>query len=57
MEKNLKRKTDNQSRLLDNGYIKNSFCKTSKKAYDYYLLKNYDDKTIIFVLQNGLKMF
>jgi len=31
--------------------------KNQKKAYDYYLLKTFEDKTIIFVLQNGLKMY
>ncbi len=28
-----------------------------KKAYDYYLSKILEDKTIVFVLQNGLKMY
>lgn len=50
-------KTNNQQRLLDTGYIKNSFTKTTKKAYDYYLSKTFEDKTIVFVLQNGLKMY
>ncbi len=50
-------KTNNQQRLLENGYTINSFTKTPKKAYDYYLSKTFDDKTIVFVLQNGLKMY
>jgi hypothetical protein len=55
--KKFEEKTNNQSRLLNDGYIKNSFTKKPKKAYDYYLSKTFEDKTIIFVLQNGLKMY
>ncbi len=36
---------------------KNSFTKKPKQTYDYYLTKTYDDKTIVFVLQNGLKIY
>ena len=36
------------------GYTKNSFTKKPKKAYDYYLSKTFEDKTIVFVLQNGV---
>ena len=56
-------KTNNQTRLLDDGYIKTSFTikptKPTKqiKVYDYYLSKIFEDKTIIFVLQNGLKIY
>jgi len=39
------------------GYIKASFTQKPKKAYDYYLLKTFETKTIVFVLQNGLKMY
>ena len=49
--------TNNQQRLLEMGYTKNSFTKKPKKAYDYYLSKTFEDKTIVFVLQNGLKMY
>jgi hypothetical protein len=55
--KKFEEKTNNQSRLLDDGYIKNSFTKTPKKAYDYYLSKIFQDKTIIFVMQTGLKIY
>ena len=55
--KKFEEKTNNQIRLLNDGYIKNSFTKKPKKAYDYYLSKIFEDKTIIFVLQNGLKMY
>ena len=55
--KKFEEKTNNQMRLLNDGYTKNSFTKKPKKAYDYYLSKTFEDKTIIFVLQNGLKMY
>ena len=54
--KKFEEKTNNQSRLLENGYIINSFKINSKKSYDY-LSKTYEDKTIIFVLQHGLKIY
>ena len=50
-------KTHNEKRLLEMGYVKNSFAKKQKKAYDYYLSKTFEDKTVVFVLQNGLKMY
>jgi len=49
--------TNNENRLLELGYTKNSFTKKTKNKYNYYLSKTYDDKTIIFVLQNGLKNY
>ena len=55
--KKFEEKTNNQQRLLEMGYTKNSFTKKPKKAYDYYLSKTFEDKTIVFVLQNGLKMY
>lgn len=56
-------KTNNQQRLLDVGYTQHSLTnkpiKPNKlaKTYDNYLSKTFEDKTITFVLQNGLKMF
>jgi hypothetical protein len=50
-------KTNNEERLLNDGYIKHSFTQKPKKAYDYYLSKTLEDKKIVFVLQNGLKMY
>ena len=59
-------KTNNEQRLLEAGYIKNSFSKrpkkrsksnSSKKTFDYYLSKTFEDKTIIFLLQSGLKTY
>jgi hypothetical protein len=47
-------KTNNQQNLLDDGFVKTSFAKNTKK---YYLSKKYDDKTVVFVLQNGLKQY
>lgn len=52
--KKFEEKTNNQQRLLEMGYTKHSF---TKKAYDYYLSKTFEDKTIVFVLQNGLKKY
>lgn len=52
--KKFEEKTNNELRLLEMGYIKNSF---SKKIYDYYLSKIFEDKNVIFVLQNGLKKY
>jgi len=50
-------KTNNESKLLEQGYIKKSFLNNSKKIYDYYLEKEFEDKIIIFVLQYGLKKY
>ena len=50
-------KTNNQSRLLGLNYVKDSFSKKPKKTYDYFLSKTFEDKTITFVLQNGLKVY
>jgi hypothetical protein len=47
--------TCNQKRLLEMGYVKFSFTKNPTKVYDFYLSKTFEDKTIIFVLQQGLK--
>lgn len=55
--KKFEEKTNNQKRLLEMGYIKNSFTKNPKKHMTYYLSKTFKDKTIVFVLQNGLKMY
>lgn len=55
--KKFEEKTNNQQRLLEMGYTKNSFTKKPKKTYDYYLSKTFEDKIIVFVLQNGLKMY
>jgi hypothetical protein len=55
--KKFEEKTNNQQRLLEMGYTKNSFTKKPKKVFDYYLSKTFEDKTIVFVLQNGLKMY
>lgn len=55
--KKFEEKTNNQIRLLNCDYIKNNFIKKSKKIYNYYLLKRFEDKTIVFLLQNGLKTY
>jgi len=50
-------KTNNQQRLLNEGYAKYSFTKNPKKKYDYYLSKTFHDKTVVFVLHNGFKQY
>ena len=45
-------KTNNEFRLLENGYIKHNYIKKTKNSYGYYLSKTFEDKTIVFVLQN-----
>jgi hypothetical protein len=55
--KKFEEKTNNEQRLLEMGYTKNSFTKKPKKVHDYYLSKTFEDKTIVFVLQNGLKVY
>ena len=55
--KKFEEKTNNENRLLNNGYIKNNFTKKNQNKYDYYLSKTFEDKTIIFVLQYGLKIY
>ena len=55
--KKFEEKTNNEQRLLESGYIKASFTNKPNKAYDYYLIKTYETKTIVFVLQNGLKLY
>ena len=55
--KKFEEKTNNQPRLLEMGYTKHSFTNKPKKTYDYYLSNTFEDKTIVFLLQNGLKMY
>jgi hypothetical protein len=54
--KKFEEKTNNQQRLLEMGFLKNSFTKKPKKEFDY-LSKTFEDKTIIYVSQNGLKNY
>lgn len=49
--------TNNYYRLLKLGYEEKSLVKKPNKMSHYYLLKNFEDKKIIFVLQNGLKLY
>ena len=48
-------KTNNYKRLLDIGYIECKF--KDKSKFNYYLSKIFEDKIIIFTLQNGLKKY
>jgi len=49
--------TDNEQRLLQSGYIKHFFKGKEKEVHGYYLIKKFEDKTITFVLQHGLKLY
>ena len=53
--KKFEEKTDNERRLLEKGFIKTII--NSKGKHSYYLSKNYEDKIIYFIKQNGLKVF
>jgi len=55
--KKFEEKTNNEQRLLEAGYIKTCITYKPKKTYDYVLIKTFETKTIVFVLQNGLKMY
>ena len=55
--KKFEKSTDNESRLLESGYTKHFFEGKQKEIHGYYLIKKFEDKTITFVLQNGLKTY
>ncbi len=55
--KKFEEKTKNRIQLLNNGYIQTNFIKKPKKDTDYYLSKTFEDKTIIYVTQSGLKKY
>lgn len=51
-------KTNTRERLLEMGYVEYSFTKAKTKGIGYYYLsKTFADKTIVFVLQRGLKTY
>jgi len=62
-------KTNNEPRLLSDGFMKHNISQfsystkksnkppTKNQTYGYYLSKTDEDKTIVFVLQNGLKKY
>jgi hypothetical protein len=52
--KKFEEKTNNEQRLLEIGYTKQT---STGKKYGYYLSKTFEDKKIVFVLQNGLKVY
>jgi len=55
--KQFEEKTNNEQRLLGEGFTKITLTNNSKKSYGYYLSKTLEDKNITFVLQNGLKTY
>ena len=50
-------KTNNEIRLLNNGFVRKSLIGKEKTKYGYYLEKNTENRTIHFVTQNGLKYY
>jgi hypothetical protein len=50
-------KTCNEHRLLLNGFVRKNIPKKEKTKYGYYLEKIYDNHSIHFVMQNGLKYY
>ena len=42
---------------ISTDYTKTFFTKDTKKVNNYYLSKKFDDKTIVFVSQNGFKTY
>lgn len=54
--KKFEEKTNNEDRLVADGFTKNSFTKKPKK-HEVYLSKSLADRTVYFVLQTGLKTF
>ena len=46
--------TNNETRLLNNGFVKITI---NKSKYGFYLLKQFDGYDIIYVSQNGLKVY
>lgn len=52
--KKFEEQTNNEHRLLQQGYKKIAINKTK---YGYYLEKHFDDKRVVFVSQNGLKVY
>jgi len=57
--KKFEEKTNNEIRLIQDNYnyTKNNYTKKSNKVYNFYLSKVFEDKTLIFLLQNGLKIY
>jgi hypothetical protein len=54
-------KTNNELRLLEQGYTKQYYTdkkfKKTPAPSEYYLSKTFEDKTVVFVLQGGLKRY
>ncbi len=55
--KKFEKLTSNEPSLLKAGYTKHFFQGKEKNVYGYYLIKKFEDRTITFVLQSGLKTY
>jgi len=49
--------TSYHARLIEQGYTRHSFIPKPTKVHHYYLSKVFEDKTIVFVLQQGMKEY
>lgn len=54
--KKFEEKTNNENILIENGYKFNYYANIKNK-FNYYLSKEFENKTIYYTLQNGLKKF
>ena len=55
--KQFEQETNMQKILIAAGYTEHTYTKIPQKKYNYYLSKTFEDKTIIFVTQTGLKLY
>jgi hypothetical protein len=55
--KRFEEETNNEGRLLEQGFEKILFQNKKVAKYNYYLQKTSENKTVTFVLQNGLKSY
>jgi len=55
--KKFEEKTDNEKRLIDMGFVKKYIKNKQKEKTHDYLSKSYEDKTVVFAMQSGLKKY
>ena len=55
--KKFEEKTNYEKIMLENGYIKKHLTIKPKNIYDFYLEKTFEDKSIIYLLQYGFKLY
>jgi hypothetical protein len=55
--KNFEKNTNVEEKLLNENYDRLIIKKNNNSKYNYYLTKNYDDRKIIYLTQNGFKLY